>query len=160
MQRLCAATFLLISSCTLSSSDPSLRHVCLRHASVLTAKQPPLQFYLHVMRSKPWDRIDIVTYADRPENRNPVVHVLMRAKSVGKLKGNVNIHTVSRCLKYSRNGQITIYDRSSTVDPIFASTICCARGVWCRSQSTSTGARFCHADPARQTNGILTVKMT
>ena len=59
-------------------------------------EQPPLQFYVRVMQNQAWDRVDVVTYADRPESLNPVVAALQARKAEGELMENFHIHTVSR----------------------------------------------------------------
>lgn len=59
-------------------------------------EQPPLQFYMRVMQNQEWDRIDVVTYADRPESLNPVVAFLQAQKAEGELMDNFHIHTVRR----------------------------------------------------------------
>ena len=43
----------------------------------------------------PWDRIDIVTYADHPQNLSPVVQAMQLMQSKGKLGDNFYVHTVS-----------------------------------------------------------------
>lgn len=107
---------------------------------------------------KPWGRIDIVTYADRLTSLNPVVPALMRENLKEKLKGNVYVHTVSRCLPYfhASGGRRSTIDR---LNPIFVFTVCCGRTVSYRSRSASTCAGACPTDPNRHTNVIATVQI-
>lgn len=56
--------------------------------------QPPLYYYLLLMREREWEQIDIVTNGHDWENVNPVVPALLAKKSSGELPSNVNFHTV------------------------------------------------------------------
>ncbi|CAN0165683.1 unnamed protein product [Pylaiella littoralis] len=55
--------------------------------------QPPLQFYLEVIRDAEWDRVDVVTSAPDEESLNPVIPALQAKLAAGELPQGVHIHT-------------------------------------------------------------------
>lgn len=58
--------------------------------------QPPLSYYTAVLNSRPWERVDIVTYALLEEEQNPVLPELQIMIDTGSWpRTDINIYTAS-----------------------------------------------------------------
>lgn len=61
--------------------------------------QPPLQFYLHVLASKNWDQVDILTMAKEEYMINPTFKALEMMANTGVLGRNVRTHKVRKQIR-------------------------------------------------------------
>lgn len=62
---------------------------------LLSSSQPPLQFYLDVIESKPWSEVSVLTYSKKDDFLNPTYTVLREMKLNGVLGSNVQFYKVS-----------------------------------------------------------------
>lgn len=89
------------------------KRLCSFATASLWTNQPPLYFYLLLMREREWEQIHIVTNGHEWKNVNPVVPALLAKKASGELPSNVNIHTVGpRVYVYSRRKLVDLLVRS------------------------------------------------
>lgn len=71
--------------------DPCFPYECV----VFSPSQPPLQFYLDVIESKPWSEVSVLTYSKKDDFLNPTYTVLREMNLKGLLGSNVLFYKVS-----------------------------------------------------------------
>lgn len=70
--------------------------------NIVHSRKPPLHFYLDVITSRRWTRVDVITSGEE-DTLNPTYVAIRQLNAEGLLGPNVHMHQVGRLvLKWSR----------------------------------------------------------